>query len=421
MRQDAARHSLGPAAGLTPSGPESCTELEDMILVPVVLTVGLAAYGILESRRHQRNLDRIPVRVHVNGTRGKSSVTRLIAGGLRAGGRRVFAKTTGTMARMIGPDGGEVDVYRVGSPNIIEQTRVVRRALEAGADALVVECMAVSPELQPVTELRLIRSTVGVITNVRADHLDVMGPTVDDAAEALAQTLPVGGHAFTAERARAPVLEAVARRRGTRLEIVDGSGVGREDLAGFSYFEHAENVALALAVCAHLGVDRATALRGMQAATPDPGVLRRYTVRSGRRVVEFVNAFAANDPDSTLLIWQRLGLDRREPGVRRIVLANCRPDRLQRSGQIAELVGRRLDPDFVVLTGGGTALVAFQAVQHGLPADRIRDLGGYDAERVYEHVLDLVEDRGVVVGIGNIVGLGEEIVLHFSNRAVERG
>ncbi len=391
-----------------------------MILVPAILTVGLAAYGAIELRRHERNLARIPVRVHVNGTRGKSSVTRLIAGGLRAGGRRPFAKTTGTMARMIRPDGQEVDVFRVGSPNIIEQTRIVRRALEAGADTLVVECMAVSPELQPVAELRLIKSTVGVITNVRADHLDIMGPTVDDAAEALAQTLPVKGHAFTAERARAPILARVAERRGTRLHLTADADVSGEELAGFSYFEHPENVALALAVCAHLGVDRATALRGMQAAAPDPGVLRRYSVRSGQREVEFVNAFAANDPDSTLLIWQRLGLERREPGVRRIVLANCRADRIQRSGQIAELVGR-LDADFVVLTGAGTALVAFQAVQHGLAADRIRDLGGYDAERIYERVLDLVEDRGVVVGIGNIVGLGEDIVLHFSNRAFKHG
>jgi len=390
-----------------------------MLFVPAILIVGLGAYGVYERRRHERHLARIPVRVHVNGTRGKSSVTRLIAGGLRASGRRVFAKTTGTMARMIDPEGREIDVYRVGRPNIIEQTRVIRRAAEAGADVLVVECMAVSPELQPVTELRLVQSTVGVITNVRADHLDVMGPSVDDAAEALAQTLPLGGHAFTAERERVPFLERVARRRGTTLQVVDDAGVTGAELAGFSYFEHAENVALALAVCGHLGVDRARALAGMQAAAPDPGVLRRYTVRSGAREVEFVNAFAANDPDSTLLIWRRL--ERREPGVRRIVLANCRADRIQRSGQIAELVGRRLDPDLVVLTGAGTALVAWQAVRHGLPADRIRDFGGYDAERVYEHVLDLVETRGVVVGIGNIVGLGEEIVLHFSNRAVRHG
>ena len=387
-------------------------------IVAGLLVAGLAGYGVWESRRHQRYLECIPVRVHVNGTRGKSSLTRLIAGGLRAGGRRTFAKTTGTMARMILLDGAEVDVYRVGRPNIIEQTRIVRRAADAGAEVLVIECMAVSPELQPLSELRLVQSHIGVITNVRADHLDVMGPTVDDVAICLAQTCPLHGHLFTAERERAALLDRVAMERGTEVHRADDRTVSAEDLGGFSYFEHAENVALALAVCAHLGVDRATALRGMQAATPDPGALRRHTVSVGGREVTFVNAFAANDPDSTLLIWQRLGLEQATPGQQRIVLANCRDDRLQRSGQIAELVATRLEADHVILTGFGTELVAFQAVQRGLPRERLSDLGGMEAEAVYERVIGLVKDRATVVGIGNIVGLGEEIVLHFSNRAV---
>ena len=386
--------------------------------VPPVLTAGLAAYGFWELRSHARAVRRIPVRIHVNGTRGKSSVTRLIAGGLRAGGRRTFAKTTGTLARMINPDGSEVDVYRFGNPNILEQTRIVRRAVEVGAEVLVVECMALTPEIQPIAELRLIRSTVGVITNVRADHLDVMGPTVEDVAWTLAQTLPIRGHAFTAERRWADILAQVAQDRGSTLTVVDPESVGAADLEGFSYVEHPENVAIALAVCGHLGVDRRTALHGMQQARPDPGVLRRYTVRVGTKEVQFVNAFAANDPDSTRLIWTRLGLDQPEPGTRRIVLANCRSDRLQRSGQIAELVARWLPADHVVLSGEGTALVAFQAVQRGLQRGRLTDLGGLNAEQVYERVLGLIQERGVVVGIGNIVGLGQEISLHFRNRAV---
>jgi poly-gamma-glutamate synthase PgsB/CapB len=393
-----------------------------MTVVPIVLVLALAAYGVLESRRHARYLSRIPTRVHVNGTRGKSSVTRLIAAGLRAGGIRTFAKTTGTTARMIGVDGAEEDVFRVGSPNIIEQTRIVRRAAEQGAQALVIECMAVAPELQPVTELRLVRSTVGVITNVRADHLDVMGPDLESVAAALAQTIPVRGHAFTAERTWAPVFEREARRRGTEMHVVaDGDGIGEDDLSGFSYLEHAENVRLALAVCAHLGVDRKTALHAMQRAKPDPGVLRRYVVEIGAKRVEFVNAFAANDPDSMRKIWTRLGLDRPKAGVRRIVLANCRGDRLQRSGQIAELVGRDLPADGVVLTGEGTRLVALRAASFVVDARRISDFGGLGAEQVFERVLGLVQDQAVIVGIGNIVGLGQEIVLHFKNRAVSDG
>lgn len=386
--------------------------------ISALLIAGLSAYGVAESRRHAANLARIPIRVHVNGTRGKSSVTRLLAAGLRAGGRRVFAKTTGTMARMIFPDGSEVDVFRVGRANVIEQTRIVRRAVEERADVLVLECMAVAPELQPLTEDRLVRSTIGVITNVRADHLDVMGPTVEDAARVLAQTLPRGGIAFTAERAQASILEAEARRRGCTLTIADADSVSPEEVERFSYIEHAENVALALMVCAQLGVPRAPALKAMIAASPDPGALRRYLVRVGSKEVTFVNAFAANDPDSTRLIWERLGLDHAEPGVRRIVLANCRADRLQRSEQIATLVASGLNADHVVLSGEGTAAVAFRAAREGLDPSRLTDLGGRGAEQVFERVVALVESRGIVVGIGNIVGLGEEIALHFENRTV---
>ena len=392
-----------------------------MTIVPLLLTAGLAAYGVWETRRHVRNLSRIPLRIHVNGTRGKSSVTRLIAGGLRASGRRTLAKTTGTTARLIWPDGTEVDVYRVGHPNVIEQTRIVRRAVEEGAEALVVECMAVSPEIQPVSELRLIRSTIGVITNVRADHLDVMGPSVDDVAHALAQTIPLGGHLFTAERERVHILEAIARKRNTVVHLVGSDRATEEELPGFSYLEHADNLSLALAVCAHLGIDRTTALRGMRQAPPDPGVLQSYTVRTGTKQIEFVNAFAANDPDSTLLIWRRLGLDTKSPGVRRIVLANCRSDRLHRSGQLAELVARRLPADQIVLSGQSTSLVAMQAIAKGLDRNRLSDFGGMSAERIYERILDLVEDRGIIFAVGNIVGLGQEIVLHFKNRAVARG
>ena len=73
--------------------------------VIVVLLVILLGFGFWEYRSHQFHLNQIALRIHVNGTRGKSSVTRLISAGLRSNGRRVFAKTTGTKARMIYVDG----------------------------------------------------------------------------------------------------------------------------------------------------------------------------------------------------------------------------------------------------------------------------------------------------------------------------
>src|SRR3954462_5726560 len=102
----------------------------------------LLVFGTVEQHRHERNLARIPVRVLVNGIRGKSSVTRLTAGALRGGGLRVVAKTTGTAARYIHPDGTEQPVYRkFGIANVVDQIGIVRRAAAERPDVLVIECM----------------------------------------------------------------------------------------------------------------------------------------------------------------------------------------------------------------------------------------------------------------------------------------
>ncbi|HAG61481.1 MAG TPA: poly-gamma-glutamate synthase PgsB, partial [Coxiellaceae bacterium] len=154
-----------------------------------IITAGLIIYLFLEQRRHLRYLRSIPTRIHVNGTRGKSSVSRLIAAGLRAGGVRTCAKTTGTLAQFIDPKGKEEPIYRIGHTNVIEQLRIIRKSAELNAEALVIECMAVQPLLQSLCECKIVQSTHGVLCNARPDHLDVMGPTEKDVALALAGTV----------------------------------------------------------------------------------------------------------------------------------------------------------------------------------------------------------------------------------------
>ena len=65
------------------------------------LLLVLIGLGLVESHFHRLSLAQLPIRIHVNGSRGKSSVTRLIAAGLRAGGLKTLAKTTGTAPLII--------------------------------------------------------------------------------------------------------------------------------------------------------------------------------------------------------------------------------------------------------------------------------------------------------------------------------
>ena len=57
--------------------------------------------GIREQMAQKRNVEKIPIRVNINGIRGKSTVTRLITSILTEAGYKTVGKTTGTAARMI--------------------------------------------------------------------------------------------------------------------------------------------------------------------------------------------------------------------------------------------------------------------------------------------------------------------------------
>ncbi|MFE5870066.1 poly-gamma-glutamate synthase PgsB [Streptomyces roseifaciens] len=363
--------------------------------------------GVVEQRRHFTNLDMIPTRVLINGIRGKSSITRLCAGALRGGGLVTVAKTTGTAARFIHPDATEEPVYRkFGIANVVEQIGIVRRAAAYRPHALVIECMAVMPALQEVNQTKLIRSTIGVLCNVREDHLAEMGPTLDDVARSLSRSMPHGGICVTAERDRLHILREEAAKRDCRLIAVDPETVTDAELRGFSWFTFKENVAIALTVAELLGVDRATALQGMYDAPPDPGVLsvERYLTPDGKPF-RFANIFAANDPESTLMnVEQLLSLGAIERPLH--VLINCRPDRVERNGQMGELIPR-LEPESVFLIGHPTKSAA-----DAIPAEwrsKIVDLGGdrRDPAELEREILDRLGPSASLIAIGNIHGQGE--------------
>ena len=56
------------------------------------ILAAILSYLIGERMLHMRRLRRIPIRIHVNGTRGKSSVTRLVAAALQKNGIPTLAK-----------------------------------------------------------------------------------------------------------------------------------------------------------------------------------------------------------------------------------------------------------------------------------------------------------------------------------------
>jgi len=386
------------------------------ILLGILAFIVIA--GVWEYIRHQKRIYSIPIRIHINGTRGKSSVTRLIGAGLRAGGISNITKVTGTFPRLILEDGTETAIYRKSGANIIEQLSIVRFAAERKVQALVMECMALQPIYQTITEHKMIHSTIGVMTNVRLDHIDIMGHTLPEIAETMGKTIPRNEHLFSSENVIPDILSGIAKKRNTTAHFIDPDTVSIEEMRGFRYIEHRENVSLALAICQHLGVDRTVALQGMYEATPDAGVLTKHRVDVGGKQVFFYNVFAANDPDSTLLIWQKI---RKEAGMEgtRIILLNTRQDRLDRARQLANMVAGRIadEADFLILMGQSGEVVESMVVGYGMPKKKIINLGYTEPENIFEAVLSITQKTSTIFAIGNMGGMGAATAEFFERKS----
>ena len=64
----------------------------------IIICVGLILWlGIVEKRQHSDRLEKIPIRININGIRGKSTITRWIYSILREDKYRVIGKRTGTL------------------------------------------------------------------------------------------------------------------------------------------------------------------------------------------------------------------------------------------------------------------------------------------------------------------------------------
>lgn len=375
----------------------------------------LCVFGFLEFQAHRKNIKRIPIRIHVNGTRGKSSVTRLIAAGLRGGGIRTLAKSSGTAAAIIYPDGHEELIARRGNANIIEQLEIFEVARDEKAEAVVIECMAIRPDFQKLCEEKIVRSTHGVITNVRADHLDVMGPRIQDVAEALSGTLPEEGEAvFTAESegVMRDILAANAARHNKRLIHIYPDSVTDSMMSGFPYLEHRENVALALEVSRCFGISEDRSLKAMHNAKPDPGVLQVYHFKIFGKKIEFINAFSANDPDSILSIWIRMSRKFSE-GQTRLILLNTRKERLQRSHQLAECIAKHLECEYIFLTGDDQHVVKRFLLKYLKGSSRVVECGRKHPRLVFRSIFRRCGLKASIFAIGNIGGAGQEYVQFF--------
>jgi len=353
-----------------------------------------------EKWQHRRNLSAIPIRIMVNGTRGKTSVTRLIAAILRESGKRTWAKTTGTQAAWIMPDGSETEYRKKNLPvNIREQIPFVRKARRDGAEAIVVECMALHPENQLMMANEFVRPTIGVMTNARVDHVSEIGATEEETVGTLSLSICAGEKVVTGD-------VRFDKYTPDRIDP-DNEELPVGYLESFSYPMFEDNVRQALAVARLLGIDRETALRGMLNARPDVGM--RGPFRVGECLV--INGFAANDLESSGVLYEKSVQSAGYEDAPVWVLFNNRADREFRLGEFLPLVKRLGD------RGGRVRIIGENREKC---ARYFAKKAGVDAAPAEGKPLDWLKtlsgEKCTVMCIGNIKGDAREMIETLSER-----
>jgi len=361
------------------------------VIATLLLTYSLwLTHEALRARRDRAELKHV---IYVNGTRGKSTVTRMIDAGLRGLGYKVLSKTTGTVPACIHVDGHEEMIQRKAPANIREQLTFLHKAAQGGAEILVIECMALDPQLQRVSSRDMLKADVGVITNARLDHMDVMGDTRAEILDCLMEMLPRKGLVFTAERDLFPQIETRCARLNSRAMLALP-----QETAGWEELDFPDNTALALSVCRAIsGRADEEILQAISTFRRDPFALEIYQ----KGALQLVNALSANDTDSTQTILNRY---RGATGERLILLINNRSDRPARARDMARLC-RLTQPEEVWLLG---------EQQHALAALGRREAKKAEVRRfVNADALPLDEAAGgptLILAVGNIKNEGVRLV-----------
>lgn len=368
-----------------------------LILTSTLLYLG---YLFLEKYFVQKFRKNFKYVIHVNGIRGKSTTSRLIDAGLRNNGFKVFTKITGTSPRIINTLGEEKEINRKGKANIKEQIKAIKWANREKADILILECMAVNPILQYICENNILKADITVITNVREDHLDEMGNTLDSIAKSLANTLPSNGAFFTADKSYFNFFSVLCKNKNTQAFLSSSNN------PSFSSIDFPENVGLALEVCKYIGINPTKALEQMKNYRRDPGRLKILNyINHQKKKLYFLNALAANDPNSSELIINKLtSLSLWK--LKKYLLINNRKDRVSRWEQYIPFVSRFEKEFDCILISGENKELFYNLVSKNIKSSKIKILN----DRNY---FESIDNDSIIIAVGNICGHGKKLVDFF--------
>ena len=371
-----------------------------MLIVTIILCISIGLL-LLEKWLTQRSIRNLQLRIHVNGSRGKSSVTEYIAAGIFNAQSDVMAKITGIIPTTI-HNGKEQIIKRTGVARVQEQINIIRFAAKKKVKTLVLECMSVSPELQRL-ESSVFQPDIYVITNIRDDHREVMGKSIEEQAQSICNAIPKNCTVITNQHQFLNKIRESAARINSR--VVTAKDLNTELLEKLPHGVFSENVALALTVCDSAGINSKLA---------EEGIMKRllnsksplFSIDYDNKKIRFLNAFSVNDVESTDSFVSRWKNNLGYNGNISVIF-NTRADRPLRTDLLAGWIANSAPPtEHIIITGNHVNRAKHSLLKAGADIEKIHAWGGKQLRNFKANLFSTVSDGSLVIGVGNIGGDG---------------
>lgn len=354
-----------------------------MFVLIILLTIILIALGSIECSITQKRINKVKIRILVNGTRGKTTIVRLLTSSLQSAGIRTIGRTTGSEAQIINTDGSISAIKRNRSARIYELVRFWRLAEKEEAECAVVECMGLMKESQIAIRDKLVRPDIVVIANTFVDHVPEMGRTRESTSEVLALSIPEDAMLYVTDH-------YYDHFKNVNFIDIDDAASPREDI-------HPSAIAIVGAILKYLDIDEEYLERGINSFIPDKGLLKPF--ECGDRSL-FIPSFSINDLSS-----MDSAVKRYSQNSKINLIYNNRKDREFRIELFDEVLKANKDKiDRVYVIG-----------------DYKKKVARHYSKLIQSEAIDIETLKGIMekshdniyLALGNIKGEGEELIALF--------
>jgi len=367
---------------------------------------------IIENILYSKKIESIPMRITVSGTRGKTSIVRTLASVLRSSGMQVLAKTTGSQARYIFPDGTEKSINRKGIISVLEQKGLINKGLKLKADCIISEVMSIQAENHQVETNKLIKPHITILSNFRKDHIDSFGKNNESITRLFTNDLYPGSTVIIhTEDINEIILKDINIKNCNLHEVSPNNELIKKYKKTGELNHLKQNLNLINETAKLLRIDENVIYDGIKNTKFDIGKLEIYVYKSDNKEIYFVNSFAANDPESTiqLIAITKQNIKCQINNISGIL--SLRSDRGERSQQWLEyLIDKPNIFDRIYCTG----------IHSGVFKRKVSTISMSDKmspEEITKSILDKSENGTVIFGLANIVGIGSSLIQYWEQTA----